>query len=92
MIKPREKIDMSEIRMTAEIRTDFECEATGLPAERWGEAVFKIQDQEIVLEVSVEKEIIVAIMVDEATAWKGTLAGLRQLLKNANAGPGSQIG
>jgi hypothetical protein len=84
------EIDMSEVRMTAEIRTDFECEATGLPAERWGEAVFKIQDQEIVLEVSVEKEIIVAIMVDEATAWKGTLAGLRQLLKNANAGPPAQ--
>jgi hypothetical protein len=74
---------MSDIRMTVEVRTDFDCEATGLPAERWGEAVFKIQDEEIVLEVSVEKDIIVAIMVDEATTWKGTLAGLRQLIKDA---------
>lgn len=83
---------MSEIRMTAEIRTDFDCEATGLPAERWGEAVFKIQEEEIVLEVSVEKDIIVAIMVDEATAWKGTLAGLRQLIKEANTGSGARRG
>lgn len=81
---------MSEIRMTAEIRTDFDCETTGLPAERWGEAVFKIRDEEIVLEVSVEEQIIVAIMVDEATTWKGTLAGLRQLIKGAT--PGSKPG
>ena len=73
---------MGEIRMNAEVRTDYDCEATGLPAERWGEAVFKIKDQEIVLEVSVEKDIIVAIMVDERTSWKGTLEGLRQLIKS----------
>lgn len=83
---------MTEIRMTTEIRTDFDCETTGLPAERWGEAVFKIQEQEIVMEVSVEKDIIVAIMVDEATAWKGTIAGLRQLIKGANAGPATKSG
>lgn len=83
---------MSEIRMTAEVRTDFDCEATGLPAERWAEAVFKIQEAEIVLEVSVEKDIIVAIMVDEATAWKGTLTGLRQLIKDANSGSGAKGG
>ncbi|MBR9981836.1 MAG: hypothetical protein KFF50_12485 [Desulfatitalea sp.] len=83
---------MSEIRMTAEVRTDFDCEATGLPAERWAEAVFKIQEEEIVLEVSVEKDIIVAIMVDEATAWKGTLTGLRQLIKDANSGSGAKGG
>ncbi len=69
--------------MTAEARTDYDCETTGLPAERWGEAVFKIGDEEIVFEVSVEKDIIVAMMVDEATAWKGTLTGLKQLIKNA---------
>ncbi|MFO7569895.1 MAG: hypothetical protein R6W75_08850 [Smithellaceae bacterium] len=83
---------MSEIRMTAEVRTDFDCEATGLPAERWAEAVFKIQEEEIVLEVSVEKDIIVAIMVDEATAWKGTLTGLRQLIKDANSGAAAKGG
>jgi hypothetical protein len=74
---------MGEIRMTVEARTDYDCEASGLPAERWGESVFKIDDEEIVFEVSVEKYIIVAIMVDEATTWKGTLAGLRELIKNA---------
>ncbi len=73
---------MSEIGMTAEVRTDYDCEATGLPAEKWGEAVFKIGDEEIVFEVSVEKNIIVAMMVDEATTWKGTLAGLKELIKS----------
>ena len=71
---------MAEIRMTAEVRTDYDCEATGLPAERWGEAVFKIGDEELVFEVSVEKDVIVAIMTDAQTTWKGTLAGLRQLI------------
>ncbi|MBW1894788.1 MAG: hypothetical protein JRF40_07885 [Deltaproteobacteria bacterium] len=72
---------MSEIRMTAEVRTDFDCEASGLPAERWGEAVFSIGDEEIVMEVSVEKDIIVALMVGEDAVWKGTLKGLKKLLK-----------
>ena len=74
---------MGEIRMTSEVRTDYDCETTGLPAERWGEAVFKIGDEEIVFEVSVEKDITVAIMLDEATTWKGTLTGLRQLITKA---------
>jgi len=72
---------MSEIRMTGEIRTDYDCEAIGMPAERWGEAVFKIKDEEIVLEVSVEDSVIVSIMVGEDTTWKGTLEGLKQLLR-----------
>jgi hypothetical protein len=72
---------LTEIRMTGDMRTDFDCEASGFPAERWGEAVFKINDEEIILEVSVEKEIIVAIMAGEDAVWKGTLEGLKQLLK-----------
>lgn len=72
---------MSDIRMTAEIRTDYDCEASGMPAERWAEAVFKPGNEEIAIEVSVEKEIIIAIMVGEAAAWKGTLAGFKQLLE-----------
>ena len=79
----KEEADMSEIRMTGEVRTDYECEATGLPAERWGEAVFRVGDEEIVLEVSVEKDVIVAIMAGEDAAWKGTLAGLKALLKDS---------
>ncbi len=74
---------MSEIEMTTEMRTDYDCEATGLPAQRWAEAVFKIGDEELVMEVSVEKDVIVAIMADEQTAWKGTLEGLKQMLKDA---------
>lgn len=72
---------MSEIRMTIEARTDYDCETTGLPAERWGEAVFQAGGEEIVMEVSVEDSVIVAIMVGEGIAWKGTLEGLKQLLK-----------
>lgn len=77
---------MSEIRMSGELRTDYDCEATGLPAERWGEAVFKIGDEELVFEVSVEKNIIVAIMAGEDAVWKGTLDGLKILLKDAIKG------
>lgn len=74
---------MSEIRMTAEVRTDYDCETSGLPAERWGESVFTIGDEEIVLEVSVEKDIIVALMAGEDAVWKGTLTGLKKLLREA---------
>jgi len=73
---------MSDIRMTGEIRTDYDCETSGLPAERWGEAVFKIGDEEIVFEVSIEKSIIIAIMIGDDTVWKGTLEGLKKLLKS----------
>ena len=74
---------MSAIRMTAEARTDYDCEAMGLPAERWGEAVFKAGDHEIVMEVSVEEKIIVSIMADEDAIWKGTLEGLKEMIKNS---------
>lgn len=67
--------------MYGEIRTDYDCETTGLPAERWAESVFKVGDEEIILEVSVEDTVIVAIMAGEDAAWKGTLAGLKKLLR-----------
>jgi len=73
---------MTEIRMTGELRTDYDCEANGMPAERWAEAVFKIGGEEIVFEVSVEKEVIVAIAAGEDAVWKGTLEGLKKLLRN----------
>jgi len=72
---------MSQIRMTGEIRTDYDCETTGLPAERWGEAVFRVDDEEIIFEVSVEADTIVAIMVGNDVSWKGTLEGFKKLLK-----------
>ncbi|MFC1799032.1 hypothetical protein ACFLZL_04430 [Thermodesulfobacteriota bacterium] len=71
---------MSEIRMTGELRTDYDCESTGFPAERWGEAVFKVGEEEIVLEVSVEKNVIVALMAGEDAVWKGTLKGLKEMI------------
>lgn len=72
---------MSEIRMTGEMRTDFDIEMAGLPCERWGEAVFKIGDEEIVMEISVEDKVIVALMAGEEAVWKGTLEGMKQLLR-----------
>ena len=72
---------MSAIRMTGELRTDYDCEATGMPAERWAEAVFQIGDEELVLEVSVEDDVIVALMAGEKVTWKGTLKGLKQILR-----------
>jgi hypothetical protein len=72
---------MSEIRMTGELRTDYDSEITGIPSERWAEAVFKVGDEEIVLEVSVEQDVIVALMAGEDAVWKGTLEGLKQILK-----------
>jgi hypothetical protein len=33
---------MGRIRMTAEIHSDYACETSGLSAERWAEAIFKL--------------------------------------------------
>ncbi len=74
---------MGDIRMTGELRTDYDCEAMGFPAQRWAEAVFKVGEEEIVLEVSVEKDVIIALMLGEEAGWKGTLKGLKLLLKEA---------
>ena len=74
---------MSDIRMTTEMRTDYDCETTGMPAERWGEAVFTVGDQELAIEVSVEQDVIVAVMAGEDAVWKGTLEGFRRLLQSA---------
>jgi len=72
---------MDEIGMTGELRTDHDCEISGIPSKHWGEAVFKIGDEEIVLEISVEEKTIVAISAGEEAVWKGTLEGLKMLLK-----------
>ena len=72
---------MGEIRMTGAVRTDYDCESKGLPAERWAEAVLKVGDEEIVMEVSVEDKTIVALMAGEDAVWKGTLEGLKKLLR-----------
>lgn len=77
----RRRNTMSEIRMTGELRTDYDCEAIGFPAERWGEALFKVGEEEIIFEVSVEDDVIISIMAGEDAQWKGTLKGFKQILK-----------
>ncbi len=72
---------MSDIKMTGEIRTDYDCEIKGIPAKAYGEAVFNIDGEELVMEVSVEDKVIVALMAGEEAVWKGTLEGLKQLLR-----------
>ena len=71
---------MADIRMTTEMRTDYDCETTGMPAERWAEAVFTVGEQEIAIEVSVEQDVIVAVMAGDDAVWKGTLKGFRKML------------
>jgi len=72
---------MSDIRMTGEIRTDCDCEYADIPSKRWGEAVFNIDGEEIVMEISIEDKVIVALMAGEDAVWKGTLEGLKLLLR-----------
>ena len=80
---------MSDIRMTCEVRTDYDCESTGLPAERWAEAVFSIGGESLVLEVSVEKDVIIAVMAGETPLWKGTLKGFKALLTQGSQPTGT---
>ncbi|MDM8555015.1 hypothetical protein QUF75_09830 [Desulfococcaceae bacterium HSG7] len=47
------------------------------------EKIFSVYKEEIVLEVSVEKDMIVAIMAGDDAVWKGTLKGLKALLQGA---------
>jgi hypothetical protein len=77
---------MGEIRMTGEIRTDYDCETSGLPAERWAETVFKIGEEEIILEVSVERDVIIGLMAGADVTWRGTLEGLKKTLKGEIGG------
>ncbi len=72
---------MSEIRVIGEMRTDLDQEATDLKAERWAEAVFTIGDEELVMEISVEESVMVALMVGDEAQWKGTLEGLKKFLR-----------
>jgi hypothetical protein len=77
---------MSDARITGELRTDYDCETKGLPAKHWAEAVFKVDGEEIILEISAEEKVIVAIQAGDEAVWKGTLAGLKMLLRGAIKG------
>lgn len=72
---------MSEPGMTGEIRTDMDREYSDIPARQWGEAVFNIGGEELVMEISLENKPVVALMAGEDAVWKGTLEGLKMLLR-----------
>jgi hypothetical protein len=72
---------MTDIRMIGEMRTDTGQEAVDLKAEHWGEAVFTIGDEEIVIEISVEEKTIISLMAGEEAQWKGTLEGFKKFLR-----------
>jgi hypothetical protein len=55
--------------------------ASSYPWSGGVEALFKIDDEEIVLEVSAEDSVIVAIMAAEDAVWKSTLEDLKKILK-----------
>jgi hypothetical protein len=40
---------MSEIQMTGEIRTDYDCEAIGFPAEKWGKQYSRLEKKRLFL-------------------------------------------
>ncbi|HDD35289.1 MAG TPA: hypothetical protein ENF30_00655 [Candidatus Desulfofervidus auxilii] len=72
---------MSEIKMTGEIRTDYDCEVVGLPAEMWAECLFKIEGEDTFhVELVAEENPVIQIVIGEVQ-WKGTLRGLKQLLQ-----------
>ena len=73
---------MSDIKMTAEIRTDYDCEVVGLPSEMWAECVMKIQDSDdFHFEIIAEKRPVIHIVIGDVQ-WKGSLEGLKQQLKD----------
>jgi len=73
---------MSDIKMTAEIRTDYDCEVVGLPSEMWAECVMKIQDSDdFHFEIIAEKRPVIHIVIGDVQ-WKGTIEGLKQQLKD----------
>ena len=72
---------MSEIKMTVEARTDYDCEVVGLPAQLWAEALFKIENEEgIHLEIIAEKNPVIHIIIGDLE-WRGTIRGLKQILE-----------
>lgn len=72
---------MNKTTATGEIRTDRDVEYAGLPIDKWAETVINIDGEELVMEVSLEDKVIVALMAGEDAVWKGTLEGLKMLLR-----------
>jgi len=71
---------MSEIKMTVEVRTDYDCEVIGLPAQLWAEGIFKIENEEgFHFEIIAEKNPVIHIIIGDLE-WRGTIRGLKQIL------------
>jgi hypothetical protein len=72
---------MGEIKMRAELRTDFDCEVVDLPAEMWAEGLFKIKGEDgLHFEIVAEENPVIHLIIGEVQ-WKGTLRGLKEILK-----------
>ncbi|NJB67887.1 hypothetical protein GGQ74_001527 [Desulfobaculum xiamenense] len=71
---------MSERRISCDLRTDHDCEVSGLPAEAWAEAVFALPDEEIVVEINADQAPVISLSIGQHVAWKGTLEDLKTIL------------
>lgn len=72
---------MQEKRMSCEIRTDQECEISGIPADIWAEAVFVTPEEEIAIEINTDQAPLISIALGPHVSWKGTVADLKLLLQ-----------
>lgn len=73
---------MTDIQMSCEIRTDFDCEVVGLPSEMWAECLMKIENSDdFYFEIIAEKNPVIHIVIGDVQ-WKGTIQGPKELLKS----------
>lgn len=73
---------MTDIQMSCEIRTDFDCEVVGLPSEMWAECLMKIENSDdFHFEIIAEKNPVIHIVIGDVQ-WKGTIQGPKELLKS----------
>jgi len=56
---------MGDIELKAELRTDMDCEVSGIPANRWAEIVLKVGVEEVVMEISLEEKPMLAVLAGE---------------------------
>ncbi len=73
---------MSDVQMVTEVRTDYDCEVVGLPSEMWAECQMTIEDSDdFHFEIIAEKRPVIHIVIGDVQ-WKGTIEGLKNLLRD----------
>jgi len=72
---------LDQIKLRGELRTDLDCEIANIPGDKYAEAVLTIGDEELAMEVSIEDKIMVALMAGDDAVFKGSLDGLKKLLR-----------